>query len=157
MTKFFRKITKMIPMMGIFLQRYFVALDLAKGYSGLILDLGCGEGTFSDTLVRCGKKVVAIDVDKTNLKRNFLYILARAEHLPFKNSSFNQIFCLDVLEHVRNDILAAKEMSRTLKKKGSLVLTTTSDKWRFPYFNLMKKLCPSERFLLKFFGHVRIG
>jgi len=142
---------------GIFLQRTFIVFDLLDKKKKFILDIGCGDGYISNFLTRCGKKVVAIDSDKTNLRRKFTFLIADAERLPFKNSTFDQILSMDVMEHIQNDELAAKEMGRILKKNGAIIITTPSKFWRFPFYSFMKPITPSERKLLKSFGHVRKG
>ena len=43
--------------------------------------------------------------------------------LPFRNESFNTIFCLEVLEHVKEPSIAIEEIFRILKKKGSFIGT----------------------------------
>jgi SAM-dependent methyltransferase len=50
-------------------------------------------------------------------------ILANLERLPFGDNSFELILCLDVLEHVANDVLATEELYRVLKLGGTVILT----------------------------------
>ncbi|MBD3212272.1 MAG: methyltransferase domain-containing protein, partial [Candidatus Lokiarchaeota archaeon] len=56
--------------------------------------------------------------------------------------SVNLICILDVLEHIRNDKKAIRELSRVLKKKGKLIVTV-------PYS--MNKYTPQDRLI----GHFR--
>lgn len=43
--------------------------------------------------------------------------------IPVQNDSFDAILCSEVLEHIKNPILAIKEFSRILKTGGELILT----------------------------------
>jgi len=150
-----REILDLIPMFGIYLQRHFITLELLNKQKDFILDVGCGDGFMSSFFKKCGKKIIAIDLVKT--KRNFPYVIARAENLPFKKNTFEQILCLDVLEHIKHDKLVVEEIERVLKVNGNLILTVPSKFWRFPYYSFMRFVSPSEKFLLKFFGHVKKG
>jgi ubiquinone/menaquinone biosynthesis C-methylase UbiE len=44
-------------------------------------------------------------------------------HLPYRAESFDLISALDVLEHLKDDIMAIDEITRVLKKKGYLLIT----------------------------------
>ncbi|UYP47701.1 hypothetical protein NEF87_003986 [Candidatus Lokiarchaeum ossiferum] len=43
--------------------------------------------------------------------------------LPFQSGTFDLVSALDVIEHVKNDQLAASELVRVLKTKGTLLLS----------------------------------
>ena len=47
---------------------------------------------------------------------------ALGEHLPFPSTSFDLVLSNEVIEHVSDDLQAVKEMVRTLKPGGRLVL-----------------------------------
>jgi len=86
-----------------------------------ILDLGCGEGVLVKKFKKEGYNIVGADFNyesKNVLKRDIL-------DTGFDNNSFDVVLCLDVLEHLDFDqqILALKEIKRTLKPEGTLVLT----------------------------------
>lgn len=51
------------------------------------------------------------------------FVAADATHLPFKNGSFSEIICSEVLEHLQKDQPALHEMASVLKPGGSLILT----------------------------------
>jgi 2-polyprenyl-3-methyl-5-hydroxy-6-metoxy-1,4-benzoquinol methylase len=101
-----------------------------------ILDLGCADGTFLPTLNYYAKNIVATDINQElifrskYIKENVLFnskkinlLTSDGLYLPFRDSSFNTIFCLEVLEHVKNPRLVIKEIFRILKKEGTFVST----------------------------------
>lgn len=106
-------------------------------------------------------KVIGVDlkknIDRKLLNENFFYVVADAQCLPFKNNSFPQTVCLDMIEHVGNDGKAAEEIERISKSGANIVLSTPSEFWKFPYFRFMKFFCKSEEQTLKDFGHVHKG
>ncbi len=153
----FKKLLELFMPFGIFLQRHYVALDLLDKSKDTVLDVGCGDGYMSRFLVRCGRTVVGIDVDRKKITKEFPFVLADAKALPFKMASFNQVVCLDVLEHVRDDGAVAEEIERILAADGTAVITAPTNSWRFPFHAFMKAISPSEKSLLKHFGHVRKG
>ena len=53
------------------------------------------------------------------------FIVCDIRLLPLRDHSFNQVLCVDVLEHILEFDSAIKEMGRVLKSGGNLVLTTT--------------------------------
>jgi len=93
-----------------------------------LLEVGCGLGTDLRQFARLGAKVVAIDLSKSNAlisKRGLeVYelegevLVADAENLPFRDSSFNIVYSFGVLHHTPNTQRAINEIYRTLKQGG---------------------------------------
>jgi ubiquinone/menaquinone biosynthesis C-methylase UbiE len=77
---------------------------------GSVLEIGCAEGYDTKKL----KNVTALDISKNILKKNPAKkkLRADAHALPFKNKSFLNIYCTEVLEHLTNPEKALKEMQR---------------------------------------------
>ncbi|MEA3453110.1 MAG: class I SAM-dependent methyltransferase [Patescibacteria group bacterium] len=96
-----------------------------------ILDIGCGNGRFSE-IVKDRADYYGVDVSERLIKiakekypaRQFL--VNDPLVLPFEENSFDKVFCLAVLHHIpsrklRKDFL--KEIKRVLKPRGKLILT----------------------------------
>jgi 2-polyprenyl-3-methyl-5-hydroxy-6-metoxy-1,4-benzoquinol methylase len=102
-----------------------------------VLDAGCGEG---ETLARLedvlGERVAAIDI----LDECVAYTKQRLPHvdasmasvyaLPFDDSSFDLVVCLEVMEHLDRPAEALRELSRV--SRGDLVVSVPYE----PYFRL---------------------
>lgn len=101
------------------------------------LDIGCGEGIFYHEFTKRGCDIVGIDYSKealANMRKKLeivgihpKIINADAQMLPVKSNSFQQITCLDVIEHLRDANAAIKDMSRVLKKNGVLILSVPNE------------------------------
>jgi SAM-dependent methyltransferase len=77
---------------------------------GLILDNGCGlRSVYYDNVVN----FEIADYPTTD-------VLGIGEKLPFKSNSFDAVFSLAVLEHVKNPFECAREIVRVLKQGGKL-------------------------------------
>lgn len=77
--------------------------------------------------------------------------------LPFRNATFDFIMCVHVLEHVRDDALAMRELYRVLKPGGSAILQVPLDESRAQTLEDPTVVDPGER--LRLFGqhdHVRL-
>jgi ubiquinone/menaquinone biosynthesis C-methylase UbiE len=99
-----------------------------------VLDLGCGEGVFSQVAVDAGAAtVVGADVARAALDR------ARSAHpetdfqlvpfdgpLPFADTSFDLVWSSEVIEHVADTAAWLSEVRRVLAPSGRLLLTTPS-------------------------------
>ncbi len=159
-TRAVKKIANIIPTWGVWWERFETAKRLVMS-AGLTLDLGCSEyGGLEKALAKNGK-VIGVDlkknIDRKLLNENFFYVVADAQYLPFKNNSFPQIVCLDMIEHVKDDKKSAEEIERVSKKNANIVLSTPSEFWKFPYFSFMKIFCKTEEQTLKEFGHMHRG
>lgn len=86
----------------------------------LLLDIGCGPCFFE------AKNIVGIDPSLELLKQsttNTRRINAEAEHLPFKDNTFNIIISITAIQNFTNIELAIKEMKRVTKPNSKLALT----------------------------------
>ena len=92
-----------------------------------VLDAGCGSGRTLDMLRPWGE-LSGIDVDDAAIG------VARArghadvrhcpvETLPWEDSTFGLVTCLDVIEHTDDDVRALAELRRVLAPGGTLVTT----------------------------------
>jgi SAM-dependent methyltransferase len=99
---------------------------------GCALDLGCREGHQSRRLERLGYYVVSVDI----IKRYKNAILVDANKgLPFKNETFDLVWCSEVIEHLTDVHRTINELKRVLKTGGHAVITTPNS-----YFWLMNLL-----------------
>lgn len=107
----------------------------------LMLDAGCGEGRHSFECFARGAKVWSMDMDMDSVRKarytlvymlrnnqapedgGFLVHVGDALNLPFKDETFNRIICSEVMEHVSDDDQACRELSRVLKKGGTIAIT----------------------------------
>lgn len=107
-------------------------LDLRS--DDVILDVGCGEGTYTSYIGQRSREVFGVDVEfesilkasrrKTN---NCSYCVAAAEFLPFGNRDwFDKAIGICAMEHFNNDVRALREIRRLIKDGGILVMSVDS-------------------------------
>ncbi len=122
------------------------------------LEIGCGIGNISQFLVKRGS-LVAIDVSPKYIEEVkekfkdcpdfFAYQWDASSSLPdfLKEGSFDTIICLNVLEHIEDDLKALKNMNRLLKINGHLCLLVPAG--RFAYGSLDKEMGHFRRYSKK--------
>lgn len=127
---------------------------------GNVLDIGCGEGTFTYHLTKLSKvkKVTGIDISKTAISQakekypEIEFEIASAATLPFSEESFDFIAMVELAEHIIDTEQMFKEANRVLKPEGAILITTTD-------FNLLKRIIIATFFWEKYFyptnPHVR--
>lgn len=98
-----------------------------------ILDVGCGTGANLEMLSRFGR-VQGVDVSAEAVSfcraRGLPSVRqAAAEELPYEDSAFDLLTCLDVLEHLDDDLAGLKEMGRVLRRGGHLFLFVPAFRW----------------------------
>jgi SAM-dependent methyltransferase len=103
-----------------------------------ILEVGCGDGSFTRDLAQLSTRVTAVDISASQIERN-----ARAhpeikfrqhdvaQPFPFANAAFDVIWCSEVLEHLFDPGFAVREMHRVLAPGGRLLVTV-------PYHGVFK-------------------
>lgn len=112
-----------------------------------VLDLGCGFGEFAGVVFN--QIEMGIDINEKELKdalkgkRYKRVKLADARNLPFKDSSYNTVVSVSVIEHITQSPRVLSEVYRILKKGGYFVFSV-------PTLDLNKHLSVPK--FLKAFG-----
>lgn len=84
-----------------------------------ILDLGGGSGGYTMELAKTSKIVYGLDfnMSKVTFKKDNIGLLkGDATNLPFKDNSFDFIFCSSLIEHIQDQNKVIHEINRILKK-----------------------------------------
>lgn len=97
--------------------------------SGDILEIGCGIGNFTNALTKYGS-VWAVDIEKEYIEQTKKNTKGKAnvgfgdieKGKYFFDKKFDTVICLNVLEHIKDDKRALKNLYSLLKKGGKLVL-----------------------------------
>ena len=93
---------------------------------GAVLENGCGVGMYVQRLSAAGGRVFGLEYDFERAAeaggQSPRIINAAGEYLPYPTGSFDLILSHEVLEHVADDRLAAREMVRVLKPGGRAVI-----------------------------------
>jgi hypothetical protein len=57
------------------------------------------------------------------------FVVARAEALPLRTRSSTSLVCMDVLEHLDDDLAALRELSRVVEPGSTLVIVVPAYQW----------------------------
>jgi ubiquinone/menaquinone biosynthesis C-methylase UbiE len=95
-----------------------------------ILDAGCGYGRYTRLICEMGFEVYAMDISKMMLNAARAYCkranMGDINWMPFADSSFDALLCIDVSDHLESLEKAIDELSRVLKKDGILFVTISN-------------------------------
>lgn len=112
-----------------------LVIDKAKPLSGNILEVGTGKGHFALMLAKQGYNFTSVDIsaeEQRSAKLNLRYfgldgnvnlMVENAEHLSFKDQSFDVLFSVNVLHHLDAPFKVIDEFIRVLAPKGKIVLS----------------------------------
>jgi len=133
-----------------------MAIELCQKRKGRLLEVGCGEGLFLTRLALANKGVEIYGIDRweeilqksiTKFKekdiKNVKLSLADAASLPFRNSYFDTIVCINVILSLESqDIVknVLNEMARVCKRGGRVIFDFRNSKNLL--LNLKYKLAP---------------
>lgn len=107
-----------------------------------LLDVGCGDGSFTIPLSANYRKVTGIDVQQQFLNvfqhtvqssDKFEIVNMSAESMKFESNSFDTIITIETIEHIPDLEKAAAEFFRVLKPGGELIITCPNR--LFPFEN----------------------
>ena len=97
------------------------------------LDLGCGDGHFTQALSRAGAQATGLDVAEAALRRararypELDFVLGEIdEPLPLADNAFDLVWASEVIEHVADTARWLSEVRRVLAPGGRLLLSTPS-------------------------------
>ena len=98
-----------------------------------ILEVGCGTGNMTESFLN-QEKVVGIDISDDHLNliklrfsgrsnfEAFNYDICDDKVVELRGYRFDTIICINVLEHIEDDIKAIKNMYQLLRENGRLIL-----------------------------------
>ncbi len=127
------------------------------------LDAGCGSGAFTLFAANAGNDAVGISFDARNneVARERARILGlnavrfidadlrELDRLTPELEPFDQIICLETIEHIRDDATLLSNLTRLLRPNGTLLLTTP--------FRDYRRMVGDEIEASETGGHVRWG
>jgi demethylmenaquinone methyltransferase/2-methoxy-6-polyprenyl-1,4-benzoquinol methylase len=94
------------------------SLDLTE--NSMILDIGSEDGRKAHYIVNKGKLTMS-DIRRRKISP---FVLCEATNLPFKDSSFDLVTILHVIEHIKDDKMVLRETYRILKNGGAVLVVT---------------------------------
>lgn len=98
----------------------------------LILDVGCGTGIFTRSVIANGSEIVGLDLSESMLDyarrtlpaANFMPLIANMLALPFSDGQFDKTLSVTALEFVEDARLAIGELLRITRPEGYVVIAT---------------------------------
>ena len=111
------------------------------------LDLGCGDGAnlrwlanFSNNLCGTDYNFLRLLRAKKNMTKEGIqvkFFLTEIMSLPFEENSFDIIFFNHVIEHIKDDLQALRNIYKITKKGGLVIIGTPNEGalfWKFAYW-----------------------
>jgi 2-polyprenyl-3-methyl-5-hydroxy-6-metoxy-1,4-benzoquinol methylase len=121
--------------------RYLVS-SIERFLGNRVLDVGCGTGNLTKLIrnrfvvgIDCTERYLSQFKKRLNGIQSFLVDIQDTQELSrIKRFEFDTVLCSNVLEHVKDDILALRNMHDILVEGGRLVLLVPS--WKSLYGSL---------------------
>ena len=106
-------------------------LALAPGVQ--ILDAGCGSGRNMVDLARLGT-VTGLEISDVSFERARErgvgeVVRGSITEAPLPDARFDVAVCLDVIEHIEDDLRALRELHRVVRPGGTLLVTVPAYQW----------------------------
>ena len=107
-----------------------VAEAVAGLQAPIVLEVGAGKGTLLAQLRQAiqGVRIVGFEYAESAVARlaerlsGVPFLQVDITHCPLSDAQFDAVVCLNVIEHIEDDIQALKEIRRILKPGGTLIL-----------------------------------
>jgi len=91
------------------------------------LDIGCGEGAFSQRMIDRGLHVEGCDIDTRQVKaalNTHEIDLNQPDFTQKVKSRYDIVFAIEIIEHIENPWKLVRDASSVLKENGLLILST---------------------------------
>ncbi len=127
---------------GIFRKRLAVSIDLGSiSEDSVILDIGCFRGDLLKLIRTSNSSCKLYGVDRLEADwlpvKNCDFRVGDAENLPYEANSFNTVFILDVLEHIKEYEKVIKQIYRVLKPNGQCIISGPTESWFYTFCRLL--------------------
>lgn len=123
-----------------FLRHEFAYLYVKNKLNGTdtVIEVGFGEGYGTSILAQACKSIVGIDVDAASVSHanskygteNCRFVGYDGHRIPFADGQFDAAISFQVIEHIKDDIHFASEISRVVKPGGKAFITTPNKTYR---------------------------
>lgn len=101
--------------------------EFLGGVPGPVLDLGCGNGSYTRALREAGHAVIATDLSiGMATTAGTPAAVADAMALPYADATFGAAIALHMLYHVPEPAVALAEVRRVTRSGGTVVITTNA-------------------------------
>mgnify|MGYP001177802522 CR=1 FL=1 len=93
--------------------------------NGCILDAGCGNFYYANIIKKASRNVICLDIvyPEKDLIQDNAFFLGSVGKLPYKDNTFDFIYCFSVIQFIDDDRAVIDEFYRVLKPGGKLLLT----------------------------------
>lgn len=127
----------------------------------VLLDVGCGPGTWSEILSKFTAHLHSIDISSKMINAakkkcsKAMFTLCSGDDLPYQDESFDKIVSVRVFEYFPDKDRTIKGFYRVLKSNGRLIVITKSTPciWKIPEYVLYVLRNPSAINRLKNHTH----
>jgi SAM-dependent methyltransferase len=119
-------------------KRFFDTTKWSRNLSGqIILEVGSGSGRFTEQAALTGGMVLSLDYShaveanyaSNGHRNNVLIAQGDIYSMPFKQASYDKLFCIGVLQHTSSVERAFLSLPKFLKPGGSLVIDIYRYRW----------------------------
>lgn len=110
-------------------------LDQYQKVPCTIADIGCGPGHFANPIIERGHTYIGMDINENMFSEcsktyegdeRVTYKYGAIEAIPLPDESIDCLICVGVVEYIKGDTVALKEINRVLKKSGIAIITYPS-------------------------------
>jgi SAM-dependent methyltransferase len=120
--------------------------QIAAGLGNRVLEVGAGTGNITQFLSAGGREVVATDI-VPSYRRELETLFANSPHVSVGQfnldkpvpseyaARFDTVVCLNVLEHIEDDLFALEQMHAALVPGGKLALLVPSHRFLYGEFD----------------------
>lgn len=112
------------PFFFIRLRLFQKVKKFAPQIEGKLLDFGCGRKPYKNLFTKA-TEYIGVDIEQSGHDHSLseVDVFYDGKTIPFKNETFDAIFCTEVFEHIFNLDEILDELKRVLKKNGKLLIT----------------------------------
>ena len=118
---------------------------ILKNIKGVCLEIGCGDGIWTQKLKEKSNFLVSLDLSKERVKiakkknPDVKFVICDARNLPFKENIFDTVVALEIIEHLPtygDHKKFLSEVKRVLTSSGKFLISTPNR----PIYRIYKKL-----------------